>query len=168
VFKTAFECVWLEKTLNWCFFLVLSNGFDVLMSKMKNKSEKKLFWCIFKRKVLLKCTLHHNTKHTTLGVACRILLLGTCCINSSVVYISCLNGEILFWVYPFVFSGSLCEALGYIWYCPICQLKNLWNCHGDSFVCPAFSIGIQLLTISLTDICSRKMMSILLRKMRLL
>jgi len=24
-------------------FLVLSNGFDVLMSKMKNKSEKKLF-----------------------------------------------------------------------------------------------------------------------------
>ena len=57
--------------------------------------------------------------------------------------------------YTFLFTfvlSSLCEALGCIWCCSICQLKSLWNCHCNSFVCPTFSIGIQLLMISLTDI----------------
>jgi len=41
---------------------VLSNYFDVLISK--NKSEKKYFDTFSNKKTLLKSDLYHNTKHT--------------------------------------------------------------------------------------------------------
>jgi len=47
-------------------FLVFFYYFDVLISKIKNKLKKKLFWFIFKQKTILKSTLHHNLKHSNI------------------------------------------------------------------------------------------------------
>ena len=60
--STFQQCVWLEKTSNWYIFLVFSDGFDLLISKIKRKKWEKSFY--FKRKPFLKSILHHSTKHT--------------------------------------------------------------------------------------------------------
>jgi hypothetical protein len=44
-------------------FLVFSDGFNELMSKMKKKLKKIHFDAFFKRKTLLKSTIHYNPKH---------------------------------------------------------------------------------------------------------
>ena len=65
-FLIVFGCV-LKEHFPWkkhqnSVFSVLSNYFDVLISK--NKSEKKYFDTFSNKKTLLKSDLYHNTKHT--------------------------------------------------------------------------------------------------------
>lgn len=61
VFQPVFGCIskvcltWKKHQISvlWC----------VDVKKKKKNLKKKLFWCIFKQKILLKNTLHHNIKH---------------------------------------------------------------------------------------------------------
>lgn len=58
--KSAFD---MKKNIKLMFFLVFSDGFNMLMSKKKKTMKFFLFRCIFKRETILKNTLHHNLKH---------------------------------------------------------------------------------------------------------
>jgi len=60
VFQPVFGCI-SKVCLTWKNIKLVF--YDVLMSKKKKNLKKKLFWCIFKQKILLKNTLHHNIKH---------------------------------------------------------------------------------------------------------